>query len=287
MKTRFYMMIASIVILSFISCQKDSSSVEQASLNIADDDAVTDEIFEDVFNTADNATIILDQIAKSTDSKSMSVLTDSCPSITITQPETGTWPKIVTIDYGSECSGFYESTRKGKIIIEVTGPRLEAGTKRTVTFENYYFNDIKVEGTKVIENIGYNENQNLVFSVILTNGKLTLPDGKFIERSFEHQREWIAGLLTKNIWDDECLITGVANGTTIEGITYTNTITTALHWKRVCFFIVSGVVKIEREGKESVELDYGSGECDAKAVVRKGGESREILLRHKHRTMAR
>lgn len=287
MKTRFYIIIASITILSFISCQKDKSSVEQTSVNIADDDAVSDAVFEDVYSTADNAEIILDQMTKSGDAKSMQVVADSCPWVTITHPETGIWPKIVTVDFGEGCSGLYDNTRSGRILIEVTGPRLEAGTKRTVTFDNYYFNGIKVEGTKVVENTGYNENQNLVCSVSLTGGKLTLPDGKFIERSFEHQREWIAGLLTRNIWDDECLITGTASGTTLEGAGYNNTITTALHWKRSCFFLVSGVVKIQREGKPDVEINYGTGECDAKAVVTKGGESKEILLRHKIRTMLR
>ena len=64
MKTRFYMMMASIVILSFISCQKDTSTVEQASVNIADDDAVSDAVFEDIYSTTDNAEIILDQLSK-------------------------------------------------------------------------------------------------------------------------------------------------------------------------------------------------------------------------------
>jgi hypothetical protein len=287
MKTRFYMMLASIVILSLISCQKDTSAIEQAGINIADDDAVTDAVFEDIYSTTDNAEIILDQMEKGGASKSMEVLADSCPTITITPSEAGIWPKTVTIDFGEGCAGLYDNSRSGKIIMVVTGPRLETGTTRTVTFENYYFNGIRVEGTKMIENTGYNENQNLVFSVTLTGGKLTLPDGKFIERSFVHQREWIAGLLTRNIWDDECLVTGTAGGTSLEGVGYTNTITTALHWKRVCFFIVSGVVKIEREGKQDVEINYGSGDCDAKAVVTRGGESREILLRHKIRTMLR
>jgi len=287
MKTRFYLMIGSIVILSLVSCQKDKSTVEQASINIADDDAVIDAVYEDIFSTTDNAEIILDQFAKSGDSKSMVILTDSCPTITITHPETGIWPKIVTVDFGAGCSGFYDNTRSGKIVMEITGPRLEAGTKRTVTFVDYYFNGIGVEGTKVIENTGYNENENLVCSVKLTGGKLTLPDGKTIERSFEHQREWIAGLLTHNIWDDECLITGTASGITLEGVGYTNTITSALDWKRACFFIVSGVVKIEREGKPEVEINYGTGDCDAKATVTKEGESREIILRHRIRTMGR
>jgi hypothetical protein len=150
---------------------------------------------------------------------------------------------------------------------------------------NYFFNGIEVEGTKVLENMGYNSNQNLIISVKLTDGKLTLPDGKTIERSMDHQREWVAGLLTRNIWDDECLITGTATGKNIDGVTYSNTILTALHWTRACRFIVSGVVKIERDGKSAVEIDYGTGACDAKAVVTKDDVSKEILLKNKHRSM--
>ena len=285
MKTKVLMMITALAVLSFSSCKKDSSSavMDQTSLNLADDDAVTDVVFADVFNTADNATIILDQMGKSIDAKSLTVMTDSCPTITITRPTAALWPKIFTVDYGTSCTGINDNVRSGKIVIEVTGPRLQSGSKRTVTFVNYFFNGIKVEGTKVLENMGYNSNQNLVISVKLTGGILTLPDGKTIERTTDHQREWIAGLLTKSIWDDEWLITGTSTGKNIDGVAYTNTIMTALHSTRACRFIVSGVVKIERTGKTPVVLDYGTGECDAKAVVTSGGVSKEILLKNKHR----
>lgn len=286
MKTKIFMMITVLTVLSFSSCKKDSSIsgvIDQASLNLADDDAVTDVVYEDVFNTADNATIILDQMGKSTDARSLTVESDSCPLITITRPTADLWPKTVTVDYGAYCTGINDNVRSGKIIIEVTGPRLLVGSKRTITFVNYFFNGIKVEGTKVLESMGYNDNQNLVISVKLTDGKLTLPDGKTIERTVAHQREWTAGLLTKNIWDDECLITGTSTGKNIDGLAYTNTIMTALHWTRACRFIVSGVVNIQREGKDPVQLDYGNGECDAKAVVTRNGVSTEILLKNKHR----
>jgi hypothetical protein len=69
------------------------------------------------------------------------------------------------------------------------------------------------------------------------------------------------------------------------GFPILNIIMTALHWKRACFFIVSGVVKIERDELQLIEINYGSGDCDAKAVVTRGGESKEILLRHKRRIM--
>jgi len=284
MKTRFYILILALAIFSLGSCQKVTSLIEQAGINAADDDAVSDAIFEDVYNTADNASIIAEKAVKS-DIIEMTPRADSCPSVTVSNPDNAVWPKTITIDYGTGCSGLWNNTRSGKIVIVVTAPRLEPGSVRTITFDNYYFNGIKVEGTKVIENMGLNENQNMVFAVTLTGGKLTLPDSRTIERTFSHQREWIAGLQTKDIWDDECLITGTAAGSTIEGVEYTNTITTALHWQRVCAFITSGVVNIQREGKPDIQVNYGDGTCDNKAVVTRNGESKEIRLRHKMRTM--
>lgn len=285
MKTKIFLMIAALGVLSFSSCKKDNTLIDQSSVDLSDDDAVADVVYEDVFSTADNATLILDGMLKGEDTKSEQVVADSCPTITVTRPTAALWPKVVTVDYGTGCTGLNDNVRKGKIVIEVTGPRMTVGTKRTVTFVNYYFNEMKVEGTKVLENKGLNSNQNLVVSIKLTAGKITLPDGKTIERSFDHQREWTAGLLTKNIWDDECLISGTATGKNIEGVSYKNTIITALKWKRACVFLVAGVISIEREGKLPVELNYGTGECDAKATVTVGSQSKEILLRNKHRIM--
>jgi hypothetical protein len=283
MKTKIFLIITASVLMTFFSCKKDSSPLEQSSIDLADDEAVSEAVFEDVFNSIDNATITLDDAMKNGDTKSTFLVGDSCPTITVLNPSTGIWPKIVTIDYGTGCVGFYDNTRSGKIIINVTGPRREEGSKRTVTFDNYYFNGIKVEGTKVFENLGLNTNENFVISVKLSNGKLILPDGKTIERSADHQREWVAGFMTGNKWDDECLVNGSANSKNADRISYIRTITTALHWKRVCAFIVSGVVKIEREDAEPFELDYGTGECDNKAVVTRGDQSKEIQLRHRHR----
>lgn len=279
-------MITAIAFFTVQSCTKDAP-LDQTSIDLADDDAVSDAVFEDIFSTVDNADIMLSGFQKGDAAKSGMdvVISDSCPIVTFTRPSDAVWPKTITIDYGTGCTGFFEQTRSGKIIITVSGPRMTTGSKKTVTFENFMFNGIRVEGTKVIENMGLNNDQHLVFAVTLTDGKLTLPDGKTIQRSFTHQREWIAGLQTKTIWDDECLVTGTANGININGVAYINTITTALHWKRVCKFIVSGVVRIERAGTDPVELNYGTGECDALATVTRGDETREITLRYRHRLM--
>jgi hypothetical protein len=287
MKTKILLLITASVIMTFISCKKDLSLLDKSTIDLADDDAISEAVFEDIFNSVDNATIALDDAMKNGDTKAVFLVADSCPAISVSHPSTGIWPKIITIDYGTGCSGFYDNTRSGKITIEVTGPRKVAGSKRTVNFDNYFFNGIKVEGTKLFENLGPNASENFVISVTLTGGKLILPDGKTIERDAEHQREWVAGFMTPNKWDDECLVTGSASGKNGDGISYQRTIESALHWKRVCEFIVSGVVSIQREDSEPFNLDYGTGECDNIAVVTKGGESKEIRLRHRHRNWIR
>ena len=283
MKTKVFLMMTALTVFSFFSCTKDTNPIEQASADLVDDDAVTEVAYEDVFNTVDNATIIMENLGLlKGDFESAIVLVDSCPTITIS---TGAFPKTITINYGTGCTGFNGSTRSGKIIITVTDHRAVVNSMRTVTFDNYYFNGIKIEGTKELKNLGPNANQNIVISDKLTDGKLTLPDGKTITRSVNHQREWIFGWSTKTIWDDECLITGTATGTNINGISYTNTILTGLDWKRVCEFIVSGTVKFERTGVDPVVLDYGTGDCDNKATLTRGDKTKDITLKHKHRLM--
>jgi hypothetical protein len=284
MKTKAILMIAALFLLSFSSCLKDSSSMDQTSVDLADDNAVSDLAFDDVFNTVDNASLIMENqmgISKGL-LESGSVLADSCPLITISS---GVFPKTITIDYGTSCSGYYGTTRSGKIIVTVTDKRTVLNATRTVTFDNYKFNGIKIEGTKVIKNTGLNSNQNMVISDKLTGGKLTLPDGKVIERAYDNQREFIAGWNTKTIWDDECLISGVATGKNINGIAYTNAILTPLHSVRACEFLVAGTIKFERIGVTPITLDYGTGTCDAKATVTRGNQTKEIILKHKHRLM--
>ena len=273
------------LITAFASCTKNSIPFEESTLVLVDDNTLSEVAFDDVFNTVDNATIMFENALPKGDLKSGTILGDSCPVVTVTNPGTGTWPKTITIDYGEGCEGFHGSTRSGRIIVTITERRNVLNATRTVTFDNYYFNGIKVEGTKEVKNIGLNTNQNMVFLVTLTGGKLTLENGRTIEREFEHEREWIAGWLTKNIWDDECLITGSATGRNINGVSYRNTITSALHWKRVCEFFTSGVILFERDGFDQAELDYGTGECDAFATLKRGDQTKQITLRHRHRLM--
>lgn len=278
----FFFSIAALAIM-MVACEKSNTPLNTDDLNLADDDAVTEAMFDDVFNSADNAVQILDGIIKDGElgKGEIVVLADSCPMVTVEYlSETS---KVITIDYGDGCLGLWDQTRAGKIIITVNGFRKTEGSTRTLTFDNYYFNGIKIEGTRLTENLGENENANVVFSTTLTGGLITFPNDTSVSRESYREREWVAGYETRIIWDDECFVTGYASGTTWEGKTFENTIKSALHWKRVCKFFVSGVIEITKQGLEPFELDYGDGECDALATLRRGDEEKEIILRLKHR----
>jgi hypothetical protein len=74
---------------------------------------------------------------------------------------------VVTIDYGEGCTVIIngeEYTRKGMIKITVTERWFIEGASRTTTFIDFYMNDVKVEGTRTLTNIGANDDGNLEFS---------------------------------------------------------------------------------------------------------------------------
>jgi len=288
MKTRRIIYILSLVLAAsffFVACQKDDvkTGITDEDVAKAEDDALTEAVFDDIMNSVDNAVNIVDNWIWGGGLKSATV-SDTCPSVTVDHPDSTWWPKVITIDYGdTECEGFYGQTRKGKIIITIDKRYRTPGSVKTVVLENYYINGIHVEGTKTVTNNGLNNNGNLTFTIELVNGRITTPDTIVITREFTRTREWVTGDDTWNRWDDVYFITGSASGTNFKGESYTRTILTALEWATSCRFIKSGSIEIQVGEKSPIVIDYGDGVCDNKATVTKDGETREILLKLKHR----
>ncbi len=282
-KTLFYYSIFLFGILfTFGSCQKENSSsvISETDLILAKDDALTESVFDDIMASVDKAVMATDDLLFNAGLKS-AVISESCPLVTVDHPDTDFWPKVITIDYGEGCEGFYGKTRSGKIKITLTARYRVEGSTKTVELINYKINNLKVEGTKVISNDGRNENGNLTFTVQLTKGKVITEDEKEITREFTRVREWAEGEQTPNHWDDIYFITGSASGTNIKGISYTRTITSPLVKAASCVFIQSGTVVREVDGRPTSTLDYGDGECDNEATLTIGDRTKTILLKHK------
>jgi len=282
MKTiRFLRMISFIFtgLFLFISCEKNDEKISSQDIEMADDDAVVTLMFDQAFTEADMA---LEQLEYNWKNPSgLKSVPDTCPIIYVDHNDSTYWPKTVTIDFGSEgCEGPFGNIRKGTITIVVTDRYLKPGSVRTVTFNDFYINNFKIEGTKTMTNEGRDEDDFMYFSVELTGGKVTTPAGKEITHEFSRTRTWIEGELTPRWrWDDKYIIAGEATGINRYGILYTRTITTPLMVAISCRWIMSGIIEIQPEGHSLIVLDYGNGECDDVATITVNGQTKEIKLK--------
>ena len=276
-------MLAGTIFLS--SCQKENENLfSETDLALAEDEALSETLFDDVMASVDDAVKSVDDMIFGGGLKS-AIVSNGCPLVTVDHPDEVYWPKVITIDYGTGCEGFYGQTRSGMIKVTINGRYRIPGSVKTVELIQYVINGISVEGTKTIENLGLNENNNLEFSVFLSGGKITTPNGIVLNREFTRLREWVAGADTPNHFDDVYFISGATTGTNFLGDAFTRTITNPLEWAASCKFIKSGTIVSEVEGKTTITIDYGDGTCDNEATVSKDGKTKTILLKYRHRTV--
>jgi hypothetical protein len=156
------------------------------------------------------------------------------------------------------------------ITVVVTEKYRTVGSKITVTTQNYYVNDVKVDGEIVVTNLGPNSANNTEFSVEISNAKLTYTDGDEVTYQSSRVREWVIGEDTDGwfgILDDEYDITGTASGVDRNGLAYTMVITAPLRVAVLCRWIKQGVVEIQPDGLYLRTVDFGNGDCDGTATV--------------------
>lgn len=199
----------------------------------------------------------------------------SCATVSFNNADPNTFPKIMTIDFGTGCTT-NGILRKGKIIATLSGKIRTAGTTISVTFDNYYVNGFKLEGTlSITNNSGGN---GLGFTTQTTNGKLTYPDASYYTHTGSHTLTQTAGAGTPlDFSDDTFSLTGSGTTASSAGNSLTVSITTPLVKKLDCKNIVSGVQAFTYN-TVSGTLDYGTGTCDNLATLTIGSYTQEVTL---------
>ena len=197
--------------------------------------------------------------------------------ITVT-PDDNTYPKTVTIDFGDGEICPDGKFRKGKIVMHFTGPIRRPGSVVTITLVDFQVGRAKIEGTKVITNLS--ENGHFRFSVQVTDGKVTFPNG----RGYKHERlkyvTQIEGGDTDEIIDDVYSIEGRSQTEYKNGTVITLNTEQALIKKVICPWISDGTLKIKINDYEFL-LDYSypdDGGCDNKALLTWNGKEKIVFL---------
>jgi hypothetical protein len=181
-------------------------------------------------------------------------------------------PHTLLIDFGAQnCTGADGLRRRGRLLFTFTGPYGQQGTVITLTPQEYHVNDLLLQGTKVVTNLGPNAQGQTHFSVQV-NGTVTAPDASWTStHTYQRVRTWIAGEGTPNPFDDVYLITGGGSGVNRFGQSFTVTITTPLRVEVGCPWIVSGVQEVSPQGRPVRVIDFGSGACDSQVTVTVNG----------------
>jgi hypothetical protein len=188
----------------------------------------------------------------------------SCAEVT---ESSETFPKTIKIDYGYGCKDVKGRIKKGKIIITVSGNMRIKGNTRTITFSDFYVNDFKIYGKRTSENLGSNASGNTVIKI---TGDITSSNSEFKRsRTFECYREWIKGIETCSLTDDELHITGSGKAVNRKGVEIAHTITEKIVIKHgECKYPLSGKIDFGTS-KRGVTIDFGNGTCDNIAEVKR------------------
>ncbi|HNA92672.1 MAG TPA: hypothetical protein PKZ71_10515, partial [Chitinophagaceae bacterium] len=203
-----------------------------------------------------------------------------CATITVT-PNDSTYPKTVTIDFGDSCVGNDGKVRKGKMVLHFTAPVRHPGSVVTLTFVNYYVNNIHIEGTKIFRNLS--EPPALIkWSIETLNGKVTFPNGRGYMYDGIKTVKQIAGMNTNTVLDDVFQITGNSKTVFNNGLTIKLRVLDPIIKKVVCPWRSEGTLGIQINNRE-LKLDYGfpnNGNCDNKALLtwNNGNNQRVIIL---------
>jgi hypothetical protein len=282
------LVVSPLVFLTY-SCSKDNSgSISSKDIVAAQDEVYADALFGEVDNTVFSSITSLDLYGFSNlNVKSTGHDSDECMTISVDHPDSVSFPKVATLDFGTGCTRIFNNdtiTLKGQIIVTVTDHWFVTGSQQVITFSNFSINGVKLEGTRTITNKGLNDKHHWELGIVLTGGKVVFNDTSFLTRESNHVREWIRG---HNPLQDTILVTGSANGLNIRGEQYERVITSPLvlvrcqdvHWRWV---ITEGTVQITNSVSGVSSIDYSSSGCEGSVVLNKDGFHLNMPFRFKH-----
>jgi hypothetical protein len=277
-----FILLAFLAFLLTPSCTKEdkTGTLSETIIKSAQDEAYTDAVYTSVDNMAVSEITSLENIAYSNPLTTKAAKCDddyfSCRTVTVDHPDSSSFPKVITVDYGDSCTYVFRDdtiTLSGKMIITLTDHWFKKDAQLMVTFDNFYFNDNKIEGTRTITNMGLNEKLHFKLGIKLQGGKVTFADGSYMTREADHVREWA---YHPGFYNDTLFITGTASGINALGQNYSRVITSPLvlvHCQEYVhqWVIVGGTVDVTNSATGTTTIDYSAEGCDGTVLIRKDG----------------
>ena len=188
-----------------------------------------------------------------------------------------------TITFSEDCEGKLGQTRSGTIIVTYSEIQGEMGSFREVSYDDFYLNGVKIEGTRRTEILSTDENGSKTMLTELTDGKMIYDDGTFKTKSAEMTRY----IHVENNKKQYTTLSGSKSGVSTEGVSFSMEITTPIKFVYNCFgegqrkrgkVPVQGI-KVTNDGAQTITTDFGDGTCDTLVEITKDGEVETVDLK--------
>lgn len=265
----------SLMFIGFNACQKDEVATTVDETTLIQQETQTEETLTDVDLLVDEAVDSNFSLLKSATIESAAYLTD-CPVITVDKTAT---PQILTIDFGTPCTGKDGKVRSGKIIVTSTAFNTFPSV-RDKSFDNYMVDGKKIEGS-VTKTITKDQENNIRTAVLKENITITFPNNEGTAKRIANLTRQYQRNTLLNPLDNQIVSWGTVEFTRVSGVSVTKTITSAdpLVFKVACHHIVSGTVSVTTSDNRNWTINYGDGDCDNKATLTIGDKTNEIRIR--------
>jgi hypothetical protein len=251
------------VFLSVVSCHKKkddtttSNSTEENTL--ASDQSFAEKTFDEAQNIAD----VANDAGSGKIYRTTQTTLSGCATVTHT-------PGHITIDFGSvNCLCVDGRYRRGKINVAYSGTYAASGSTHTITFDSFYVNNNKVEGSRTVTNMGTNSAGQMYFNITV-DGTVTRVSGATIHHESNRVRTWIDGSATPDRFDDVYSVTGGGTVTRTSALGGTTTATISIMSPLIvamnCDWIEAGTIS-QTIGTHTRTLNYGTtASCDSLAT---------------------
>jgi hypothetical protein len=281
------MALAAVLMVTACSREEDGS-ISGTELKLTQDEAFADALYTEIDNMVVYEITTLDAGGYLTTGLKSTEDEEPCLLVNVDHPDSTRFPKVITLDYGDGCTMIFRDdtlTRKGQISITITDRWFLPGAETIVTFNGFYINGTKIEGTRTITNLGLNDADHLEMGVVLTGGRITFEDETWMSREASHVREWIRYW---NPMNDTVFITGSATGINVLGENYQRVITEPLvlvhcseyRWRWV---LVDGTVEVTNSSTGTTTIDYSAEDCAGQVLINKNGYRHNYTFRYNHR----
>ncbi|MDA8757961.1 hypothetical protein N9M69_01180 [Flavobacteriaceae bacterium] len=188
-----------------------------------------------------------------------------------------------TITFSEDCEGKRGQVRSGTMIVTYSETQGEAGSFRQVTYNDFYLNGVKIEGTRRTEIISIDESGSKTMRTTMSDGKMIYEDGTFETKNSEMTRY----THLENSEKQYSSLTGSKSAVSTEGVNFSMEITTPIKFVYNCDDLgfrkrgkipVEGV-KVSIDGDQTITTDFGDGTCDTLVEVTKDGEVETVDLK--------